>query len=136
MRKDIEIKEVIDIAIAIIPRAEGEEDGDYFWDAWLINLKQQPIKSVLVNSTGYGERAGEQVKTSSMRYFWEVLEPGAFVKIEPVQVELFDLANEFWLSFSLDDYLFDKKFVFTPGTLDAINFTKVPLINRQGVLIR
>jgi hypothetical protein len=136
MRKDIEIKEVTDIAIAIIPRTETDEDHEYFWDAWLINLKDLPIKSVLVNSTGYGERNGQQVKTSTMRYFWEEIAPGMAVKIEPVQVDLFDLASEYWLSFSFDNYLFDKKFVFTAGSLESINFTKVPLLDSQGVMIR
>jgi hypothetical protein len=136
MRRDIEIREVVDIAIAIAPRLEGEEDRDYFWDAWLINLKTDVIKSVLVNATGYGEKEEKQVRTSTMRYFWEEIEPGEAVKIEPVQVGLFHLANEFWLSFSYDNYLFDKKFVFTPGTLSEVNFTMIPVLNRQGVLIR
>ncbi len=136
MRKDIEIKEVTDIAIAILPRTEQDEDHEVFWDAWLLNLKSSPIRSVLVNSTGYGERGGEQVKTSTMRYFWEVIEPGMAVKIEPVQIDLFDLASEYWLSFSLDDYLYDRKYVFTPGALEKINFTRVPLLDRQGVMIR
>ena len=136
MLKDIQKRDVEDIAIAITPRLASEEDHEYFWDAWLINLKQLPIKSVLVNSTGYGELNDQAVKTSTMRYFWEVIESGMAVKIEPVQVELFGLSNEYWLSFSLENYLYDKKYVFTPGTLDESNFTRIPLLDRQGVLIR
>ena len=136
MRKDIEIKEVTDLAVAITPRLEGEEDRDFFWDAWLVNLKQEPIRSVLVNSMGYGEKDGQPTKTTTMRYFWEILEPGMAVKIEAVPVDLFGIANEFWLSFSFENYLYDKKYVFTPGTLSEINFTKIPVLNRLGVMIR
>lgn len=136
MRKDIEIKEVKDIAIALVPRQEHEEGYGFFWDAWLVNLKPEPIRSVLINSTGYGQREGNQVKTSTMRYFWEVLEPGTATKIEPVQIDLFDLANEFWLSFSYDNYLYDRKFVFMPGAMQEVNFIQVPVLDRQGVVIR
>jgi hypothetical protein len=136
MRKDIEIKEVTDIVIALVPRTEDEEFHDFFWDAWLVNLKPQPVKSVMINSTGYGERNGEHIRTSTMRYFWEEIESGMAVKIEPVQIDLLDLASEFWLSFSFEDYLYDRKFVFTPGANLAGNFSTVPILEKPGVVIR
>jgi hypothetical protein len=136
MRKDIKINEVTDIVIALVPRPADDEFQDIFWDAWIVNLKSGPIQSVMITSTGYGERNGEHFKTSSMRYFWETIEPGMAVKIEPIQIALLDLASEFWLSFSYDNYLFDRKFVFTPGANIAGNFTNVPILERPGVMIR
>ncbi len=136
MKKDIPIQKVEDLAIAIVPRLPDEEDHDYFWDAYLINLKEEPIRSVLVNSRGYGELEGEKRQTTTLRYFWEEVGPLELVKIEPVQKDIMALANEYWVSFSYNDYLYDKKYVFVPGSLDAMNFTEIPFLNRKGVMIR
>lgn len=136
MIKDIPILKVEDLAVAIVPRLEYEEDHEEFWDSYLLNLKNEPIRSVLVNSRGYGEIDGEQRHTTTLRYFWDVIGPMEAVKIEPVQKAVLGLANEYWISFSFNDYLYDKKYVFVPGSLDEMNFTEVPLLNRKGVMIR
>ncbi|MCA0239124.1 MAG: hypothetical protein LCH81_22315 [Bacteroidetes bacterium] len=136
MIKDIPIQKVEDLAIAIVPRLPHEEDWEDFWDAYLINLKIEPIRSVLVNSTGYGEIDGEKRRTSTLRYFWDSIGPLDIVKIEPVQKQVFELASEYWVSFSYNDYLYDKKYVFVAGSLDEINFTEIPFLDRKGVMIR
>jgi hypothetical protein len=136
MIKDIPILKVEDMAIAIVPRLADEEDHDYFWDCYLFNFKDEPIYSVLVNSRGYGELEGEQRRTSTLRYFWEAIGPLSYVKIEPVQTKVLELANEYWVSFSHRDYLYDKKYVFVPGSLAPINFTDIPFLDRKGVMIR
>jgi hypothetical protein len=136
MKKDIPFLKVEDLAVAVVPRLAGEEDHEYFWDTYLINLKDEPIHSVIVNSRGYGEIDGEHRKTTTLRYFWETIGPLEVVKIEPVQVEVLGLANEYWISFSYNDYLYDKKYVFVPGSLDQIHFTEIPFLNRKGVMIR
>lgn len=136
MKKDITVLKVEDLAVAIVPRLEHEEDYNDFWDTYLINLKDESILSVLVNSTGYGELDGEPRRTSTLRYFWESIDPKSAVKIEPVQKTVLQLANEYWVSFSFNDYLYDKKYVFVPGSLDEIHFTDIPILNRKGVMIR
>lgn len=136
MKKDIPILKVEDLAVAVVPRLEHEEDHEEFWDAYLINLKNEPIHSVLVNSTGYGEIDGEQRRTTTLRYFWDHIGPKEVVKIEPVQKSVLTLANEYWISFSFHDYLYDKKYVFVAGSLEGIHFTDVPLLNRKGVMIK
>jgi hypothetical protein len=136
MLKDIPILKVEDLAIAIVPRDEHEEGYDEFWDTYLLNLKDEPIYSVLINSRGYGEIDGEKRRTTTLRYFWEEIGPLEIVKIEPVQKAVLDFANEYWVSFSFHDYLYDKKYVFVPGSLDAMNFTEIPFLNRKGVMIR
>jgi hypothetical protein len=136
MKKDIEIRKVEDLAIAVVPRLEGEEGHEDFWDAYIINLKAEPIKSVLISSNGYGELEGEMRRTSTLRYFWEEIGPCGFEKIEPIHKALFTIASEFWVSFSFEDYLYDKKYVFVQGSLEQSNFTEIPYINRLGVMIR
>ena len=136
MKKDITVLKVEDVAIALIPRIEGEEGYGEFWDAYLINLKDEPLRSVLVSTRGYGEIDGEKRATSSLRYFWEIIEPLEYVKIESVSLEVMALASEYWLSFSLHDYLYDRKYIFVNGSLEEINFTDIPFLDRKGVMIR
>ena len=136
MKKDIPILKVEDLAIAIVPRLEHEEDHEEFWDAYLLNLKDEPIHSVLINSRGYGLIDGEQRQTTTLRYFWEKIGPLEVVKVEPVQKDVLVLASEYWVSFSYNDYLYAKKYVFVPGSLDAMHFTEIPFLNRKGVMIR
>ncbi len=134
MKKDIEIRKVTDVGIAIIPPIiESIEHG--LWDVYLINQKAIPLQNVIISSKGFGERAGEKVQTSTFRFFYEEIPPYSSVKIETIQTELFDLAHEFLVSFSQDNYLFDKRFVFVKGSICAENFTFVPLLEQQGVLI-
>ena len=136
MMKDIPNLKVEDIAIAVAPRPEGDPDKEKFWDSYLINLKEEAISNVLVNSRGYGEVNGEKMKTTILRPFFEEIGPLQVVKIEPIQVRLFDLTNEYWISFSHDDYMYDKKYVFVKGSITEDNFTTIPFINRKGVMIR
>lgn len=136
MKKDIEIRKVEDLVVAVAPRLPHEEDHDFFWDAYLINLKDEPLRSVIVNSTGYGEIDGQPRRTSTLRYFFEELAPLSVVKIEPVQIGLLNMASEFWVSFSHDNYLYDKKYVFVPGSFDEILFAPIPFLDRRGVMIR
>jgi hypothetical protein len=135
MKKDIDIRKVEDLAIALVPRDTDDPEYDYFWDAYLINLKEEPIKSVLVNSRGYGEVEGEKRQTATFRHFWETIGALEIIKIEPVSTELFSLANEFWVSFSHDNYLYDRKYVFVQGSLDPMHFTEIPFLDKRGVMI-
>ena len=132
MKKDIPQHKVEDLAIAIVP---GDKDEN-LWDTYIINLKDEPIKSVLINSRGYGELEGEEIKTTVLRHFFEEIGPLQIEKIEPIQTKLFNIANEYWVSFQYDGYMYDKKYVFVKGSISEINFTPIPFINKRGVMIR
>jgi hypothetical protein len=136
MKKDIPLLKVEDLAVAMVPRLVYEEDHEDFWDTYIINLKEEPLKSVLVNSTGYGEVNGEAKKTTTLRYFYEELGPLEVIKVEAVIKNVLSIANEYWISFSYNGYLYDKKYVFVPGSLEEMNFTTIPFLNRKGVMIR
>lgn len=134
MKKDIPILKVEDLAIAIVPSDGSPEE---MWEVFLLNLKDEPIRSVMVASRGYGEIDGAMRETTTLRYFWEKIEALGMELIEPIQPVLFDLANEYWVSFSFNDYLFDKKYVFVRGAIDPMNFTEIPFLGgRKGVMIR
>jgi len=132
MMKDIPSLRVTDLAIAIVPR-QDEED---LWDVYIINFKEEPIGSVFVNSRGYGELEGEKIRTTTLRHFFEEIAPLELKQIEPIQMELFELTNEYWVSFMYDGNMYDKKYVFVKGSIDKMNFTRIPFLDRKGVMIK
>jgi hypothetical protein len=131
MKKDIVIPKVEDLAIAIIPGAEED-----LWDVYLLNLKSTPLTSVLINSNGYGEIDGERVKTTTLRHFFEEIPPQSYTLIEPIQDKLFSLANEYWVSFVIDELMYDKRYIFVHGSIAKEHFTTVPFLAKKGVMIR
>jgi hypothetical protein len=131
MKKDIPILKVENIAIAVVPG-----DDDELWNTYIINEKEESISNVLINSKGYGELNGDIVKTSVLRHFFEEIQPTSALMIEPIQTKLFDITNEYWVSFTLDNYMYDKKYVFVQGSISRENFTTIPFLGKKGVMIR
>lgn len=136
MKKDIPQYKVADLAIAITPRVENGFNDDDLWDVYVINMKSEPIENVLVNSKGYGEMEGEPMRTTILRHFFNEIGPQTAVLLEPIQTKLFDIANEFWISFTYNDYMYDKKYVFVRGSITEDNFTTIPLLEKRGVMIK
>jgi hypothetical protein len=134
MIKDLPQNIVEDIAIAVALEKESIESK--IWYVYLINLKNEPIENVLITSKGYGEKDGEQVKTSTLRHMFPLVESGAFVLIEPIDEATFGLNNEYWLSYYMGKEIFDKKFIFLPESIVELNFIKLPVLNKPGVMIR
>lgn len=132
MIKDIVFPEVEDIAVAIVQEHEGLDE----YAVYLVNLKFASIQNVLVTSTGYGLINEEQRKTSTLRHFFDEIKQHDYIQIEPITKEVFGLTNEYWVSFTLDNKLLDKKFIFLPETIVPENFIVVPVINKKGVLIK
>lgn len=132
MIKDIVFPEVEDIAVAIVQEHEGLDE----YAVYLINLKFSAIRNVLVTSTGYGTINEEQRKTSTLRHFFEQIPQHDYIQIEPITKEVFGLSNEYWVSFTLNEQMFDKKFIFLPETIVPENFVMVPVLNKKGVLIK
>ncbi len=136
MKKDIPNLKVEGLAVAIVPREDWTPSEEELWDVYVINLKSEAIKSVLVSSKGYGVIRGEKMRTTVLRHFFDEVDPKSYVQIEPIQTKLFDLTNEYWVSFVYNDYMYDKKYVFVKGSVSVDNFTTIPFIDRKGVMIR
>lgn len=130
MLSDIRHRKVDDIALAVVP------SDDDFWQVYLLNLKEGPIANVLISSKGYGSLEGEEVKTSQLRYFYDEIAAQSATPIEPIPAQLLHIANEYWLSFQWEGYMFDKKYVFVEGSIQKAHLTTVPLLEKKGVLIR
>ena len=134
MIKDIPENIVKDVAIAVA--LERENIRDKIWYVYLINLKKEPIENVMVTSKGYGEKDGEQIKTSTLRHMFPVVKDSAYVLIEPIDEATFGLNNEYWLSYYVGKEIYDKKFIFLPESIVDSNFIKLPIVNKPGVMIR
>ena len=131
MKKDIPNLKVEDLAIAVVPR-----NGEELWDTYILNLRDDRISDVLINSHGYGKINGSDYKTTTLRHFFEEIGPLQIKQIEPIQTKLFQLTNEYWVSFRYDGYMYDKKYVLVKGSIDQIHFTPIPFLDRRGVMIR
>src|SRR5271154_6923708 len=123
MIKDINIEKVEGLALAVVPNVEGVSEQEE-WGVYLVNLKNEPIDGVIVASQGYGNIDGKQVKTSTLRQFFDQINGNAFVKVEMIEKELFALNNEFWISFWYKGKLFDKRYVFVTESISEQNFTR------------
>ena len=91
----------------------------------------------MVVSRGYGEdENGEKRRTTTLRHFFDEIGGLQMMRVEPIPKDLFWLSHEYWISFSFDGQLYDKKYVFVVGAIDRANFTMIPFLNRRGVMIR
>ncbi|MCI4669423.1 MAG: hypothetical protein MRZ79_14915 [Bacteroidia bacterium] len=133
MKKDIPLRKVHDIIFAVIPRKIKEENS--FWDVYLINLQDEPINNAIVSSKGFGLLDGKEVETSTLRHFFEHISPVSYQLIEPIQAEVTNIHNQYWLSFTQENYLYDKKYTFVQGSIEGANLTDIPLIGKKGVMI-
>jgi len=127
MKKDIEIPEVKNVTIAVV-----REDQE--WRVYLINNNDVPINNTLVSSTGYGEKDGEQQKTSTLRHFLETVPANSSTLVEPINENVFHLNNEYWVSYYIANQIYDKKFVFVPESIKEENLTYIKELEMEGVL--
>lgn len=135
MKKDINPPKVEDVAVAIVQ--EENELGQLVWNVYLINQRNETIENVLVSSKGYiTDVAGKETKTSTLRHAIGNVESKDFAMIEPIMENVFALHNEYWVSFFLNNEMYDKKYIFLAETIKEENLILVPILNKKGVLIK
>ena len=132
MKKDIDFKPVENVLLAIVPENGGENEG--FWNVYIINRNEENIDNVLVSSKGYGEKDGEKQSTSVLRHFIEGVKAGDSEIIEPIDPKLFHLFNEYWVSYYIGKQIYDKKFIFVPGSISKKNISRIDPLEKEGVL--
>ncbi len=132
MKKDIDFLPVEGVQIAI---ARNENVlGDYDWQVFLINQNNTAIHTVFVTSKGYGEKNAEEQKTSTLRHFFADVASGAHEVVETIMPDVFHLNNEYWVSYYIDNQIFDKKFIFVPDSIVEENLVRIPALNLDGIL--
>jgi hypothetical protein len=134
MKKDLPANIVEDVAMAVVLLNETPEVKN--WTVYVVNLKDIQIKNVLISSKGYGEKDGKMVKTSVLRHFIGDLEAGTYKGVEAIDTEVFGLTNEYWLSYYIDEVIYDKKFIFLPESIVDENLIRIPVLNKPGVMIK
>jgi|SRR6476661_2149090 len=136
MKQDIPFDPVEGVSIAIVPD-EGAltPEGLPVWEVYLLNHNPYPLHNVIVNANGYGVGDdGEPIRTSTLRYLFEEVQPHSAVSVEPLDSALLPLNNQYWVSYYRGAQIFDKKFIFVPDSIVPDNFTHISLLDRVGVL--
>ena len=132
MMKDIKIPEVKNVTLAVARvKNIGESDE---WKVYLINNNDFPIENTLVSSKGYGEKDGEQQRTSILRHYLNTIPAHTSIMIEPIDPAVFHLNNEYWVSYYIGRQIFDKRFVFVPDAITEENISFIKELEMEGVL--
>jgi hypothetical protein len=137
MREELKGPKVEGIAVAIVDTSLPEATEKEYY-VYLMNLREDIIEGIIITSTGYGEnvQTGEKIKTSTLRHCIEILLPNEAAKIEPIMPDLFGISNEYWVSFWVNDVLYDKKFVFLAGTVEPSRFQFIDQLGAKGIVLK
>ena len=127
----------------LIPKVEGvflallEEKDNAEYAVYLVNDRKDIMEGIIVTSVGFGEnlQSGEALKTATLRHSLEVLLPEEYAKIELIVPEVFGLYNEYWVSFWVEEVLYDKKFLFLPDSIKIEDFSVLPKFNKRGIFL-
>ena len=135
MKEELLGPKVENVGVAVIQSINEDNEKEY--TVYLISLREDIMEGIIVASTGYGENTvtGEKIRTSTLRHGIEVLLPNEIAKIEPIMPDVFGLSNEYWVSFWVEDVLFDKRFVFPAESLIEENFKYLDAFKRKGVIL-
>jgi hypothetical protein len=135
MRDELKSPVVENVKIVVVP--EINEEGATQHYVYLLNLRDDIMEGIIITSKGYGVdvNTGEKIKTSTLRHSLEVLLPDEAAKIEPIMEEVFGLTNEYWVSFWVNDTLYDKKFLFLPESIQEKNYTTIPRLGGKGIMV-
>ena len=133
MKEEIKGPLVEKVSVAIVL----EDDNTDIYNVYLINFRDDIMEGIIITSVGYGENAltGEKIETSTLRHSLEVLLPNEAAKIEAIMPEVFSLYNEYWLSFWVNDDLFDKRFVFNAETIVKSQLKELAFFGKKGVIL-
>ncbi len=132
MKKDIILPKVDRVDVVVI--LEDELTNEYNFYLW--NHSEDIIEGIIITSAGFGEDSltGEKILTATLRHSLEVLLPNEVAKIEVIMPEVFGLYNEYWLSFWVNDVLYDKQFLFPPESIIPSKFKLINQFGKKGVL--
>lgn len=103
------------------------------WKVYLINHSLDKLENVMISSKGYGNNGGEEQRTSVLRHSIPYLDPEMYAMIEPIDASVFHLTNEYWVSYYIEDQVFDKKFLFKPHSISEESLENIKLLSMQGI---
>lgn len=133
MKKDIVIPEVSDVFMAIVKEYNKDFDCDD-WNAYIINNKEVDLEMFLIVSKGDEETT--KLKTSVLRKKIEKLPAKSFAKVEYINPAVLRLNNSFDVTFFEGNKMYDKTFLFKKGTVKEGALRMIPLLKKEGILIK
>ena len=135
MREELKGPKVENVSVAIVEIPLENNEKEYI--VYLLNFRDDIMEGIIVTSSGYGENPStdEQIKTSTLRKGIELMLPNEAARIEPIMPELFPLTNEFWVSFWVNDVMYDKRFIFVPGSINDEAFKLIDILGYKGVVL-
>ena len=131
MKKDIKIPEVKNVTLVVVRERNLLNQDE--WKVHLINNNAFDLENTLVASRGYGEKDGAAQRTSTLRHFLETVPAHGSMIVEPIDASVFHLNNEYWVSYYNGAQIYDKRFVFVPGSICDANLVYIPELEKEGV---
>ena len=135
MKKDIIIPEVENVFMAAI-REWNDDFMDNVWNVYLVNDSDFKLDGIMVVSKAFGTIEGEMRKTSLLRHAFVEMLPVSAVKVEMIEESVLALNNEFMVTFFIGSTLYDRKYTFRANSMTTENMEEVPLIFKDGVIVR
>lgn len=135
MREDLLGPKVEGISIALVELPLEGAAPEYV--VYMLSNREDIIEGIIVTSTGYGTdpSTGQEIKTATLRKGIEVMLPAEAARIELMMPELFGINNEYWVSFWVNDVMYDKRFVFEAGSIDPKKFVDISHLNAKGIIL-
>lgn len=127
MKKDIDFLPVTNVHVAIAETSDG-------WKVYLLNRGELAMENVMITSKGYGNKEGQDQKTSILRHLIPIIHSKEHALIEPIDSSVFHLTNEYWVSYFIDEQVYDKKFIFLPDSIIDENLTTIAELDLKGIL--
>ena len=129
MKKDIQIPEVSGVDIAIVFEYDPLYKTDD-WNVYIINQKEIDLEMVVIVLKGFNDNN----ITSVLRKKIDRLAANSYAKVEFIQPELFQLNNQYQVTFFWENTLFEKTFLFPKNTIKEGALRMLPLLNKRGIL--
>lgn len=131
MKNDISIPEVsglsLFIALEFNDRYKTED-----WVVYLLNDKEVDLEMVVIVSKGFDESRS----TSITRKKISLLPKKSLAKIELIQPELFELNNQYQITFFEDNQLFEKTFIIPQNSILKDKLVNFESFGKHGILIQ
>ena len=134
MKKDMEVQAVKDVYIAAVLEDKNQDSA---WYIYFINDNTEELEGIMITSSGYlHTEKGKETVSSTFRHKIGDVPPKTAIKIEIIDSQVFEIYNEYWVTFFCDNRLMERKFIFGPYTIDNNFLETVPLLKYKGILVR
>lgn len=130
MLKDLKFDPVTDVKVAIAKTPEATGENTFY--LYLINNKSEDLKNVLVMTEAAEQEDGGGRKTSKLRHFFDLVAAEQSLKVETVDPAVLGFYNRVWLSFYINEQVYDKRYIIEP--FKEWDIEQIPELELKGRL--